>query len=220
MYRTKEMRKSAIVLIALITFTSTIFGGKNTVPAQAEVVPVSMWDANPIYIGLGAMMTSISRDPCPCKPNGPDMQDHRTGVILRIGADYNQFIGIEGRYIKNLENNVFSEIEHYGLFIKPQYHITDQINVYGLIGYGKTKVNYTNGILNCEYTTNSISYGLGFEYDFGRSLSLGAYDRAFDEQGNQESGWGLWVDIQHILTDASPVHTNLNIITAGISYDF
>jgi len=213
------MKKS--IFLAMVATTSALMAGGKIAPVITPVAPIveTPIDATPFYLGLGAMMTYIDRDPCPCTPDGPNLEDHRGGIIVRAGADYNQYIGLEARYLKTLGSNTFSETEHYGLYLKPQYHITQQANVYGLLGYGKTTVDYTNGVLHSSTSESGVSYGIGVEYDLTKD-ERAYYDRPFDGQGDQEQGWGLWLDFQHLLNNAGQVHTDNNVVTGGITYDF
>ncbi len=218
------MNKIVFSSIAIIALSITsLAGGKAMSPVNSEVVPIvppvpviSPW---PIYVGLGLLAVGIERDPCPCAP-GDNIEDHRYGGIVRAGWDFNPYIGVEARALKTFGGTVFSETEHYGIYLKPQYHVTPQMNVYGLIGYGNTKIDYTNGVKSSTTDENGLSYGAGIEYDFTADISEGTYSRMFDGQGDQEKGWGVWVDVQHLLSNAGAVHTDSNIITAGITYDF
>jgi OOP family OmpA-OmpF porin len=203
--------------------TQSMAGGKILAPAVTPVVPIvvpTQINPLPIYIGIGAIAAFISRDACPCADDRSDIDDHRYGAVLRLGWDYNQYVGIEARALKTFGNDTFSATEHYGLYLKPQYHVADQVNVYGLLGYGKTIVDYDNGIKSSHNTSNGFSYGVGMEYDLGADMGEGNYARAFDGQGDQEKGWGLWLDFQHLLSDEGPMHTNNNIVTGGVTYDF
>ena len=199
--------------------TGTLFGGGYIAPPIVVPEPKApVISPIPFYIGLGAIASFINRDPCLC--GGDDISDHRYGGIIRAGYDYNNYIGLEARALKTFGNNTFSEVTHYGLYAKPQYHINDAINVYGLIGYGRTTVDYTNGLRSSTLEKDGFSYGIGMEYDLSSDENLGEYDRPFDGQGDQEKGWGLWVDFQHLLSGEGMTHTDLNIVTVGITYDF
>ncbi len=219
MYKVRQIRD--ITILSMFLTANILAGGKNLAPAPSPVIPVPVEiDPIPIYIGLGAVATFINRDPCPCNPDGDDLEDTRYGMVARIGWDFNQYVGIEARALKTFGDDAFSETKHYGLYLKPQYHFADQTNVYGLLGYGRTEVDYTNGVLSSHNTSNGFSYGVGFEYDLSSDESEGDYHRAFDGQGDQEKGWGLWIDFQHLLSNDGPMHTDNNIVTAGVTYDF
>jgi len=216
------MRKKTLVSFAAFLALSSLLhagGGKNILPVTIPVAPIAdPISPIPFYIGLGAMASFIDRDPCPC--SNDDLADHRYGMVLRAGYDFNPYFGIEVRGLKTFGDDLFSDISHYGVYVKPQYHISDAANIYALIGYGRTTVDYDNGVLNSHNSKNGMAYGVGLEYDLSADESLGTYSRPFDGQGDQETSWGLWVDFQHLLNDEFPMHTDLNVITAGVTYDF
>ena len=216
------MKRTLLSVATMVALTGTSYaGGKAVAPVEAEVAPIpAVINPIPLYVGVGAIAAFIKRDPCPCAPNAPDIKDHRYGGIIRAGWDFNPYIGIEARALKTFGSDVFSKTEHYGLYLKPQYHVADKINVYALAGYGRTTIDYTNGVRSSTLKKNGFSYGIGMEYDLSSDESLGEYARAFDGQGDQEKGWGLWVDFQHLLTNEGLTHTDSNIVTVGITYDF
>jgi hypothetical protein len=218
-----KIKNRVLLLTVAVAFgtQSIAGGGKLMSPVEVPIAPIfPTVNPLPIYVGIGAMAAFISRDPCPCSPNDPNIDDHRYGGIIRTGWDFNQYVGIEARALKTFGSDVFSETEHYGLYLKPQYHVADQVNVYGLLGYGRTTVEYTACTVEPNVTSNGFSYGAGIEYDLGGDSSEGNYARGFDGQGDQEKGWGLWLDFLHLLSDEGATHTDSNIITAGITYDF
>lgn len=209
----------AILILAVITLGNSAYaGGKAVAPVDATVVPIpATISPLPLYIGLGVIAAGVSKD-CPCATDDR-LKDMTYGAVVRAGWDFNQYIGIEGRYLKaNLEKD-FSTTTHYGLFLKPQYHVTEQMNVYGLLGYGRTEIegcSYNNGTLSKD----GFSYGVGFEYDFASDESQGQYSRMFDGQGDQEKGWGMWADFQNLMYNEGIYNTHSNVVTAGITYDF
>ena len=216
------MKNTILSLTTIIALTTTSFaGGKVVAPVEAPVEPipatVSPW---PLYVGIGAVASLINRDGCACSDGG-NMKDRRFGGVLRAGYDFNKYFGLEARGLKTFGSDAFSEVTHYGLYAKPQYYLTDSVNLYGLLGYGRTVVDYTNGIKNSHNPKNGFAYGGGFEYDFGGEDNQGyTFDRAFDGQGDQEKGWGLWFDFTHLLSNEGTMNTDSNIITTGVTFDF
>jgi len=147
---------------------------------------------------------------CPCAGAKKRLYDTTNfGGILRVGYDFNPFFGIEARFLRSQLAKNYATTTHYGIYAKPQVHISDAVNIYGLIGYGHTQVD-------CKYKTNPIyegnglSFGGGVEYDFA----------AGDGQGDAEEGWGAFVDYQNLLRDAGKLKVSSNVISAGITYDF
>jgi OOP family OmpA-OmpF porin len=203
----------AIIVAGLLTSTA-VMAGKNVAPAASPVVPVL--NPIPLYVGLGLLWTGTSVD-CPCAKD-KRLKDNTYGGILRVGYDFNPYIGVEGRIFKSSMSKNFSETTHYGIYLKPQYHVTDALNVYGLIGYGNTKIecDYKGTI----YDDSGFSFGIGMEYDMSKDSDALASNRTFDGQGDQEKGWGLWVDYQNLLHNEGSLDIKSNIVTAGVTYDF
>jgi OOP family OmpA-OmpF porin len=212
--------KIILSLTTAIALTATSYAGsKQVAPVEAEVVPIpAVINPIPLYIGIGLVAAGLSRD-CPCT-NDSRLKDMTYGGVIRAGWDFNEYFGIEARGLKaNIEKD-FSKTTHYGLYLKPQYHVSDAVNIYGLLGYGKTTVDYASGSRSSKLSSSGLSYGAGLEYDFSSDESLGQYARDFDGQGDQEKGWGMWVDFQHLLYNEGVFNTDSNIVTAGITYDF
>lgn len=208
--------------------TGSIFGGGDIAP----VIPIEIEqiNPNPFYIGLGALWVDVGRDStcCPDLQGNPRietrLEDDGWGGIVRLGYDYNQYFGIEARALKAFTGGDTFDITHYGLFLKPMMPLGEQFNVYGLIGYGHTKVETTTcEALRDTYSENGMSYGIGLEYDLSDRDSdreEGEYDRAFDGHGDQEKGWGLWVDYQNLMNNEGPDNFKGNIVSFGVTYDF
>ena len=211
------------IIISLVTITAlasqTYAGGKGVIAAVAPVAPIpSVIDPTPFYIGLGLLWAGMSRD-CACADG--KVEETTYGGIIRAGYEYNQYIGIEARALHSSIDKDIATTTHYGIFIKPSYPVSESMNVYGLIGYGKTKLDCV--VENLSYDENGFSWGVGMEYDFSDRESdreEGTYDRPFDGQADQEKGWGMWVDYQNLLHNSGISNFNSNIVTAGITYDF
>jgi opacity protein-like surface antigen len=214
------MKKILISLTTVLALTTTTYAGGSVVPQEAEVVPVpAVISPIPLYVGLGVVAAAVSRD-CPCM-DGSRLKDMTYGGLLRAGWDFNDYIGIEARALQASIEEDFSETTHYGLYLKPQYHVSNQTNIYGLIGYGKTEVDYDNHRGRASTLSESgLSYGAGIEYDLSSDNAEGEYARTFDGQGNQEKGLGIFADYQHLLSDEGEFNTDSNIFTVGLTYDF
>ena len=178
------------------------------VPVLKDILPLGL------YVGLG--LTEANYEPsCGCAVTGE--KDNTTGVIGRLGYDFNQYVGVEARGIRTNWKSNGGKFKHYGAFIKPMYPVSNGINVYGLAGVAATK---TERSTTRQYTdANGFAWGAGLEYDFGRDVAkAGRYSRDFDGYGDQEGGWGLFADYERLLQKSgSP---DFNTINAGVTYDF
>jgi len=201
MYKEMKMKKIVINLSTILALSVTSYaGGKYVEPQDAPVeeIPVVI-NPSTFYIGLGVVAAGLSRD-CPCA-NSNRLKDMTYGGIVRVGWDYNDYIGIEGRYLHASIEEDFSKTTHYGLYLKPQVPL-GSFNMYGLLGYGKTTVDYDNKqgrISTLEKT--GFSYGAGVEYAFTRQ-------------------WKIWMDYQHLLNDEAKFNTDSNVFSLGVRYDF
>lgn len=218
-HRGLKMKSQATKLVlASLLASGVLIAGKNVEPAIVPVVPVAA--INPFYVGLGLLWSGTSRD-CPCA-GGDRIKGTTYGVIGRVGYDFNQYVGIEARALKASIDKDFSETTHYGIYLKPQYHITDKLNIYGLVGYGKTKIECDTARTAAGlkmYDGSGVSVGMGLEYDLSGDSPVVA-SRAFDGKGDQEKGLGVWVDYQNLLHDEGKDKIKANIVTAGVTYDF
>jgi len=209
-------RMVAKVALSSLLLSGVIIAGKNVAPVEAPVAPVV--DINPFYVGLGLLWSGTSRD-CPCdQDENTRLKETTYGVIGRIGYDFNQYIGVEARAFNASIEKDFAETTHYGIYLKPQYPVSDKLNIYGLIGYGQTKIE-CDVVGTTMYDEAGLSVGIGLEYDMSDDEPVVA-DRAFDGQADQEKGWGLWVDYQNLLNDEGTNNIKANIVTAGVTYDF
>lgn len=210
--------------------TGSLFGGGDIAPAVAPVA-IAETDPNPFYVGVGILWAGVSRD---CSTSGCPtvrLKDSTWGGIIRAGWEYNQYIGIEGRALKATIESDWGETTHYGIFLKPQYPVSEKVNIYGLLGYGHTEIDTDCVPIRDSFEHDGFSYGIGLEYDLSdRDDDYEAhktednpnpvFDRDFDGHMDQETGWGLWVDYQNLMHNEGPANFKSNIVSFGITYDF
>ncbi len=216
--------KSTLIKVALasVIASSLAMAGKDVAIVETPVQPVSYVGSIPWYVGVGMVASMAERD---CCYEGNTAKDRALGYALRAGYDYNEFIGLEARYMKANMSSDVQDMQHYGIYLKPQYHISDAINIYGLLGYGKTEFvcsQNNNGANKSEpsLSKSGFNWGVGIEMDISEDRPEGVYARGFDGQGDQETSWGLYADYQNLLKDDGIKNTNLNVVTAGVTYDF
>lgn len=214
------MKKTVSILtLSTLLATGSLYAGGDIAPI---VLAAPMVDPNPFYVGLGLIWAGASKD---CATTGcPNvrLKDSTWGGIIRGGWEYNQYVGIEGRALKATVDSDWGETTHYGIYLKPQYPVSEEVNIYGLLGYGQTKID-VNCLTNDTYKYNGFSYGIGLEYDLSDTESdreEGEYDRPYDGHMDQEKGWGLWIDYQNLMNNEGPPNYKSNIVTFGVTYDF
>ena len=199
--------------LSVVILATESFAGGNIVPV-VEPIPVKKL-AIPVYVGAGFSSGRYFSD---------NYEDVTYGLMARVGYEFNQYLGFEARYIATFwdEGSLYGQkLEHFGLFMKSMMPFNENFNLYGLLGYGWTQTN-TSGAAKQAIDDNGFSAGVGLEYDL--SDKRDDYDRniyypeGFDGQGDQEKGWGLFVDYQRLLIDSDI--PDLDVVSAGVTYDF
>jgi hypothetical protein len=107
-------------------------------------------------------------------------EDALAGMLLKVGYNLHKNIAVELRGSKTLGQE--ERLEHtygYGLYLKPQYAVTDTWNIYGLVGYGQNKITFpkeallTNpSITNNQSKVKGFSYGAGISYDISEDITM------------------------------------------------
>jgi len=203
---------------------------KPVVVKQPVPIPVSTPKSispSGFYAGLGITGSRYqSNCNCPDSSNGSSNlgspsksqrsgKENNVAALVRVGYDFNRYVGIEARGIGTLDSGSSAKISHMGLFVKPMIPITDSLNTYGLVGLAKTKVTGSYQNVDAE----SLALGGGFELDLSTDTPKeGRYSRNFDGQGDQEKGMGLFVDYERLV--AKQNSPDLDTVSAGVTYDF
>ena len=200
-------------------------GKKQVAPAEAEVLEIPVEHPSPWYIGGGPMRVHFLKDPC--SPFDPHCryEDTTFGIMMRGGYDMDPYFGIEGRAAYSfLDKGPYggAPIAHIGLYLKPQYPLTERFNLYGLLGFGYTKNLGSGARLNYFDHDTGFAAGAGIEYDLSdadgdRDDNL-VYDRAFDGYADQGMGWVLFLDFQRLLIKSGT--PDMDMLSLGLRYDF
>lgn len=207
----------------IVALSNMIYaGGKGVIHPESSVAPIETVDSSPWYLGAGIVWAKLSG--CDINPTC-EYEDVTYGAMLRGGYDYNQYVGLEARYIRTfLDEGPFggTPLEHIGVYLKPQYPVSERVNAYALLGYGYTK-NLGNGArLNYFDSDSGFAAGLGVEYDLsdrkGDKEENALYDREFDGYADQGRGWSLFLDYQRLLIKSDV--PDLDAISLGLRYDF
>ena len=98
--------------------------------------------------------------------------DETTGVTGIVGYDFNEYIAMEGRISKSFFSEDYADVTTYSLFLKPQYPVTEELKVYGLIGFGGVKVEGTDGDTPAADPGSTILDDTSFQWGFGASYAV------------------------------------------------
>jgi opacity protein-like surface antigen len=138
-------------------------------------------------------------------------------VMLQAGYKFNPYIALEGRYWFGLENSynffngataVDASIDSWGVYVKPQYPITESFDVYALLGYANSDITVNNGPV--AYNPDSVdgfSWGLGADYFFTDNVAVFVdYVNMYDDTVG--------------LTPTGERTTSVETVNFGVTYQF
>lgn len=202
------MRQVKLAIAALAMLSISANAGKNYVPATVEPIPLpTVIPPLGFYIG-GGLTYAASKCQCDTSVQFSDgttskaRSGHSYGGNLRVGYNLNEYIGIEGKYIKTAWGDDGKKLTHYGLYLKPSYAITENLDIYALLGYGKT---------SCEslmQTYTGFAWGGGAEYTLNKRV-----------QG-QKDGLGVYVEYLRPLKKSGNKNITVDMVNAGVNYNF
>ncbi|MGC9351922.1 MAG: outer membrane beta-barrel protein, partial [Sulfurovum sp.] len=115
------------------------------VPAVEEEV-----SENNFYIGVGVAAVS-SRD-ADVSANIFDVkagQDRLGNIDLLAGYAFHRHFAVEGRYSTTIsESDSIDTMDSWSIFAKPKYPVTEDIELYGLLGYGNVQLDGAGGSIS------------------------------------------------------------------------
>lgn len=142
------------------------FAGGDFAPVEPVIeTPVVVEEStSAFYVGLGisALSTGTGKIDFFDNHEGRD----RTGNLLVLaGYEFNEYIAVEGRYSTYIFDEDSINSDTWGIYVKPQYPVNEDINVYALVGLGGTTIDGIDGN-NIDFDDNDFQWGLGLSHDF------------------------------------------------------
>jgi len=115
-------------------------------------------------------------------------QDRQLGFTGRLGYDFMDYLGAElrGTYGFAKVANTFKKFKQVGAYLKPNYDLTDDLNLYALAGVSKTN---TAGLA----TNTGFSYGAGLDYGISDKVSVFTDFVNYMRKKDVPNAWGLTV---------------------------
>ena len=166
------MKKFNLSLIAVLAMRTFALGGWDFAPVEEPVVvvPEVVESTGAFYIGgaygYGTMEVSEI---------GYSHDENFNSFMLQAGYKFNPYIAVEGRYWFTSEdswddwNEDFST-DSWGIYVKPMYPVTNELDIYALLGYGDTDPEI--GGEGPDYDTDGFQWGLGASYDVTDNVAV------------------------------------------------
>ena len=211
------MKNLTLSLVAVLAMSSFAVAGGDVAPIEEPIVVVEPEvDNSAFYLGLGYgyFNEEISFDLSDNLAYSDD--ESMNTVMFQAGYEFNEFIAVEGRYWLGLSDlgDAEGDFSTWGIYVKPQYPVTEAFNIYALLGYASTELDFDNAAVD-YLDTSSFSWGLGVEYKFTENLSLFA---DYVSVGDTDE-----IDFRHIDGDTDvTVDADIAIYTMnfGLTYRF
>ncbi len=220
----RNLTLSAIAVIAMSTFaiaeTYDAYG-PNSYKAQHDNDGTMAYDeVGAAYVGLGY---SYMNNSLTLKNyfSGDRLDGDIQGNALTLLAGYNvnEYFALEGRYSNALGDlsvdgsinefdggiNLGGEMSNIAFYLKPMY-TSDDITFYGLLGYGKVKLELDSVDI---LTESNFQWGLGLSFDAGKYL-----DKFFIDYVR------LYDDSAGSLNQGFDVNLAIDTFTVGLTYKF
>ena len=207
------MKKITLSLLALSAASTFAIAGGDIAPVEPvidtpAVVPAS---AGNFYAGIAYSYISedYSRNP---QLDPQNFDDSVNGVMLQAGYKFNPYIGIEARYwegrwdtfdVKNTTGTSYTLAgpNTFGLYVKPSYPLTDEFDIYALLGYAWVDQNSVK--LN---NLDGFSWGLGASYNVVDNIDIFV-------------DYTLLSDEDHTVPGATKSYT-VDSVNFGVTYNF
>jgi len=205
------MKKIALSLATVLTLSSVAFASDTTSQAKND---------NGFYLGLGYGYLDASNDV------GSVNTDITTdNLMLQGGYKINKYVSLEmRRWVEVGSGDATQSGGNYpgsynadntyawGAYVKPAYPILNNLNVYGLVGYGISSLKYNDNTTE----SNGFSWGLGGEFTLNEHV---AFFVDYVSVTSQDSA-----DFTYTPNGSSSGDVNANIdvhtINLGITYKF
>ena len=184
------MTKFNLSLVAVLAMSTFAVAGGDIVPVEEPVVveePMVV-STGGLYLGLayGFMNSEITDSATVGNIDVTEtiLDEDFSSIMLQAGYDFNQYVGIEGRYWFGLDADTTLAsgnenwpadvtIDAWGIYVKPMYPVSDAFNIYALLGYAGADLEVDRA--DYTFTSDSVdgfSWGIGAEYRFSDAVGL------------------------------------------------
>ncbi|MDQ1325702.1 MAG: hypothetical protein QG564_826 [Campylobacterota bacterium] len=195
------MKKITASIVATLAMNAFAFAGGDIAPVEPEVTVPEVVESTPgaFYVGLGYSYVNANIDSFGVLTNDLALVDYQESGELDVSADsvlflagynFNQYFGLEGRYSMNVsdlefegddvDGEVDGDVTNIGIYLKGMYPVTEEFNVYALLGYGQVKYE----VEDMDLSESGFQWGLGASYAVTENIGVFAdYTRLYDDEG-------------------------------------
>ena len=164
--------------------------------ADQEVkAPVAAEKTN-FYAGTFVSAVATRTQDTACVIKSLNQQNRELALGLNIGYSFIDNLDAEVRFLKGIDTADSQKISSVGLYLKPNFNITNDINLYSLVGINKTNKMDRN---NLSKKDSGLSFGAGVDYAINENINL-------------------FTDIMNLLNKSDT--TSQRALNVGLNYKF
>ncbi len=201
------MKKIVLSVVAMVAVSTACFAGGDIEPVE-PMVNTPMVESSPsgFYLGLGATASSTGIGTVSVFSSNAG-QDRMGDITFQAGYEFNPYVALEGRYSTSFYADDSISRDSWGIYLKPQYPVSDSMSVYALLGYGGMTLDGTDGV-NASLDDNGFQWGLGASYDVTSNVALFVDYVSIANNMKADSFFASSLDI------------NSQAVTLGVTYKF
>ncbi len=227
------MKKIVLSAAAVFAMSSFAVAGGDIAPVVEPVVEVpAVIDDSGFYIGAFYGFHSLEGTDNSVATAPVDTAETNT-LGLMAGYKFNSYVAVEGRYQMQVTDPTWSgdsfaddtddvdgEVASWAVYVKPMYPVTNELDVYALIGYASTTYTFKNAdnlaaltafaSVDDEIVAEGFSWGIGASYEVMENLSVFVdYTTLYDDSAAEFNG-----------VENANIDVLVTSINAGVSYKF
>ncbi|HIP28672.1 MAG TPA: porin family protein [Sulfurovum sp.] len=223
------MKKLTLSLATILATSTLTFAGGDISPVEPIIdTPIVIEEEeiisdSGVYLGVAYSLLRSDSSFIDSIDNNHKLGADYSSIMFQGGYKFNEYIAVEGRYwlgltdeAFELENQFFSRFESdalaWGIYAKPMYPVTEELDVYALLGYGSAAANgiaLKDGSVH-DVDVDGFSWGLGVAYSFTENISIFADYVDFQDDTVEIKGSTLNGTFEHAF----------DAINLGVSYKF
>ena len=160
-----------------------------------------------LYVGLAVSDMAVRSDDEAYKAFFSEKahSDRQVGITALIGYNFMRYLGAELRAALSVsgENAGQDNLAEFGIYLKPQYPVGDDLNLYGLLGY--SAINMSDPATSTNANDNpfdgdnqGFSFGAGLDYGVTENISVFTdVVNYLRDYGGSNSTWGANLGVRY-----------------------
>ena len=207
------MQKIGLSVLAVAVMSNFGFAGGDFTAEEAGAMAAAE-EVLPYYVGLGLTAASTrDSDVSLSFTDDKNGQDRTGDISVLAGYKFNPYVAVEGRYTTSFYDEDYLTRDSWGLYVKPQYPVTEEFTVYTLLGYGGLNVDSDGSSYYIE-NRNDVDDS-GFQWGLGASYALTYNVSIFADYINIANDMDADMFMGSLLAEVDS-----DTVTAGVTYSF